>query len=260
MQQRYYRAFAEYMATRGFVVLTYEYRDALAQDPYILRKSSASLSVWGGQDQAAAARYLRESYPGYALVLLGHSTGGQIVGHSPLAGTAAVLLVGAGIGYWRLYRNPYRRWRRAMSVYVLGPLALAAYGYMPGFAMSSGPRGAAYARELMRYVRSPHFFCDENGAPLRPHHSELTCPIKQLMISDDEVSPPGTEMNLREFFPNALTQDEWLTPQRYGLAQLGHFGLFRRTMPRAAWQEIADWFERAAESRAPETGSSSASV
>jgi predicted alpha/beta hydrolase len=252
VQRRYYRAFAEYMARRGFVVLTYDYRDAFVVDPRMLRRSPASLSVWGSQDQAAATRQLRTSYPHHALALLGHSVGGQIVGHSPLAGTlSALLLVGAGHGYWRLYRDASRRWRRALSIYVLGPLALAAFGYMPGFAMGGGPRSAAYARELMRYARSPHFFCDAKGAAARPHHAELHCPVKQLTISDDEVAPPGTEIDLREFFPNARTEHEQLTPARYGLARLGHFGLFRRSMPHAAWQEIADWFASAAAARSP---------
>jgi predicted alpha/beta hydrolase len=246
--RRYYRPFADYLASRGFVVLTYDYRGAFPDEGSSVRDSPASLLTWGERDQAAVTRHLRQSYPECAIALLGHSMGGQIVGLSPAARElAAVVLVASGHGHWRRIRNAYRRWRRALYVYLLGPLALRAFGYMPAFVMGGGggPKAPEHARELLRFCRSPHFFCDEAGAPLRPYNAEIRVPLKHIVFSDDEVVAPGAELDAREFFPNAQNERECLEAARYGLMRIGHFGLFRRSMPESAWQDLAEWLQRA---------------
>jgi predicted alpha/beta hydrolase len=247
--RRYYRAFAGYLAARGFVVLTYDYRGAFPDETMSLRDSPASLLTWGTRDQAAVTRYLREKYPQHAIALLGHSMGGQIVGLSPAAGElATVVLVASGHGYWRRVRNAYRRWRRALYAYLLGPLALRLLGYMPAFVMGGGggPKAPGHARELLRFCRSPHFFCDERGAALRPHNGDIRVPLKHVLLADDEVVAPGAELDAREFFPNAQVETETLVAGRHGLARIGHFGFFRRSMPEPAWRALAEWIERAA--------------
>jgi predicted alpha/beta hydrolase len=245
-QRRFYRAFAEYLAGRGYVVLTYDYRGAFIESIDELRASQACMTVWGGNDQAAATRYLRATYPGHAIALLAHSMGGQFVGLSPAAGElAAVLLIAAGDGYWRRMPGFVERWRRALRMCVILPLAVRALGYLPASLGGGSAKSAVYARELIRFSRSPHYFCDESGAPLRPHHADVRVPLKLITISDDEVVRAGAELDPRELYPNARVELERVTPQRYGLERLGHFGLFRRSAPQAAWNDIAAWLERA---------------
>jgi predicted alpha/beta hydrolase len=231
-------------------VLTYDYRGAFPDEGTSLRDSPASLLAWGMRDQAAVTRHLRQAYPQHAIALLGHSMGGQIVGLSPAASElAAVMLVASGHGYWRRIRSLTRRWRRALYAYLLGPIMLRALGYMPGFVMGGGggPKAPAHARELLRFCRSPHFFCDESGGALRPHNGDIRVPLRHVLVADDEVVAPGSELDAREFFPNARVATETLVAERHGLARIGHFGLFRRSMPEAAWRELADWFALAAQ-------------
>jgi predicted alpha/beta hydrolase len=245
--RRYYAAFAGDMARRGFAVATYDYRDAFITDPEALRRSTSSMSVWGLHDQTAMIRQLRSMYPERALVVLGHSMGGQLLGLSPAAAeVSAALLIGTAQGYWLGYRSIRQRLVRARNIFFAWPLALRLQGYLPAaVTLGAGPRGPAYAREFLRFCRSPHFFCDERGAPFRPHNAELRCPLKYIVLADDEVVEPGAQLDVREYFPNAEIELQRLTPQQYGVARLGHLGLFRRSMQQtAAWADIAAWFER----------------
>jgi predicted alpha/beta hydrolase len=246
-RRQYYRGFAQHLASRGFAVVTYDYRDAFLDKPEDLRRSRAGLTTWGGMDQPAVTRFLRERYPDRKVVLMGHSVGGQLIGLSPAAGElSAVMLVASAHGYWRRFRHPYKQFRRALNAFVIGPVALRTVGYLPRFIAGGGRKSRAQGTELLRYIRSPHFFCDEHGRPLRPHNGEVRVPLRHLVISDDEVVIPGAELDVRDWFPKAASEIEHVTPARYGVRHIGHFGMFRRSMPAAFWDDIGDWFRRSA--------------
>lgn len=245
-RRQYYRGFAQYMASRGFAVVTYDYRDAFIETTAELRSSGAGLTTWGGIDQPAVTRYLQARYPERKVVLLGHSVGGQLIGLSPVAGElAAVMLVASAHGYWRRFRHPYKQFRRALNAFVIGPVALRTVGYLPSFIAGGRRKSKAQGRELLRYIRSPHFFCDEQGQPLRPHNAEVRAPLRHWVIADDEVVIPKAELDVREWFPNARCEIEHIGPARYGVKHIGHFGMFRRSMPTAFWDDIGAWFCRA---------------
>ena len=242
-RRQYYRGFAQYMATRGFAVVTYDYRDAFIETTAELRSSGAGLTTWGGIDQPSVTRFLRGRYPDRRLALLGHSVGGQLIGLSPAVGElSAVMLVASAHGYWRRFRHPYKQFRRALNAFVIGPVALRTVGYLPSFIAGGRRKSKAQGTELLRYIRSPHFFCDEQGRPLRPHNGEVVAPLRHVVVSDDEVVIPGAELDVREWFPNAASEIERITPGRYGVKHIGHFGMFRRSMPQGFWDEVGAWF------------------
>jgi predicted alpha/beta hydrolase len=245
--RRYYRPFAEFLAGQGFVVATYDYRAALLSDARAARAAPSSLLAWGGSDQPAVTHWLRRRYPDRAVALIGHSVGGQLIGLSPASRElAAVVIVASGHGYWRRIGDARKRWRRAFHLYVSGPLALAAFGYLPGFAVGGGvPKSAAHGREFLRFGRSPHYFCSEDGAALRPFNADIRAPLLQIMAEDDEVAAAGNELPVREYFPNARVEIERLRPEQFGLRGIGHFGFFRKSMPVEAWRGVAAWLEKA---------------
>ncbi len=84
--RKIYRGFAGYLAHRGCVVLTYDYRGIgdsrqMAIDGYVRPKSlvgfNASMADWAALDVTAAVRWMRERYESLPLGYIGHSFGGQ---------------------------------------------------------------------------------------------------------------------------------------------------------------------------------------
>ncbi|MFP5304791.1 MAG: hypothetical protein ACLGI7_03070 [Gammaproteobacteria bacterium] len=66
-------------------------------------------------------------------------------------------------------------------------------------------------------------------------------------IADDPFYAPQTAVEtLAAFYRNAEVVLQRIEPRQYGVAAIGHFGFFRSSMPRAAWEETADWLRAVA--------------
>ena len=61
--RKIYRGFAEYLAQRGFAVLTYDYRGIGGSRPASLRGFKARMRDWAAQDVAAAVDHARQTWP-----------------------------------------------------------------------------------------------------------------------------------------------------------------------------------------------------
>jgi len=240
--RQYYRSFCEYLAGRGFTALTYDYRgvgDSAGSDP-----NAQSVYAWGGKDQPAATEFLLARYPDKRLVLVAHSLGGQIVGLSPRASAyRCALLVAVAHGYWKLWPDAKTRWRMAINYYLVVPVSLALFGRVPRFSFGS-PLSPRIAGEMCRFGKNPRWLVDERSRPLRPFNAEVRVPLRHITLSDDEVVPPGADLDLEDFFPNAQRARELHPPSDYGVGKVGHFGFFRRSMPKAAWEDAARWLEQ----------------
>ena len=117
--QSYYRAFAEWLArARGFIVLTYDYRDFGASARGKAAKSRATMADWGLMDQPAALAALRHAAPGIPLWVIGHSLGGLMLGFQPeMAGVARVITVAAGMVQMGDHPWPFRAKAAAFLVW-----------------------------------------------------------------------------------------------------------------------------------------------
>lgn len=237
--RRYYALFAAFLATRGFVVLTYDYRGVGRP----VRGNPASLLAWGGLDQPAATAFLRTHFADRALAVVAHSMGGQLLGLSRHAGDIrAALLVCSGQGWWRAWPDARGRFRRWWVWRVVAPLAVPLFGYLPGWVRGRGANTAAgIARDTMRFSRSPHFFCTEDGRPLRPFNGDIRVPVRLVTFSDDQIVPPGAELSFPSYYPNAISRTDRLTPEQLGMVAIDHFGFFQKNMQRNAWADAADW-------------------
>jgi predicted alpha/beta hydrolase len=238
--RRYYRNFCEFLAERGFASLTYDYRgtgDSAGSDP-----NEQSFVDCGAKDAPGATRFLLERFAGQRLAVVAHSLGGQIIGLNPHAAAfRCVLIVAAAQGYWKLWPDAKTRLRLALSYYVTWPLSLALLGRIPVRALTGQALTPRLATEIMRFGRHPRWLVDEAGVPIRPHNAEVRVPLRHICFTDDEVVPPGAQLEIDEFFPNAKRRYELHPPSDYGVDQIKHFGFFRRSMPLAAWEDAAKW-------------------
>jgi predicted alpha/beta hydrolase len=237
----FYRAMATWLAARGCAVLTFDNRgvggsvlaDGAGRDDF-------AMSDWGRLDQAAASAALRGRFPAAPLVLVAHSKGAQLMGFNPLLGEArAAFTVASQYFGWthKDWPGRLRMWREALWRM---PVSLHRLGHYPLPAMFDLPPRAA--REMQRWYLSRHYFCDERGGRLRPHNHDLRAPLRHVVYTDDELIRRRQQAEgLLELYPNAAGTFEHADPMRHGVAAIGHFGFFRRSMPEAAWQDMFDW-------------------
>jgi predicted alpha/beta hydrolase len=238
--RQFYGAFAAHLAERGFTVLTYDYR-GVGGSP---APSHATTEQWGALDQAAMIDHLACWRPGAPIGLIGHSFGGQVLGLANNIGCVrAALLVCSQSGHWRHWPPGMRRLRMLALWWLFIPGLTALTGRFPGSWIGTADLPANIARSWARWGRSRHYVCDARGRLLRPHNQKVDFPIRWLSFADDAIAPLTAVEALQSYYPNADIERRHLAPRDLGSAAVGHFGFFRKSMPRAAWDDVAAWFE-----------------
>lgn len=246
--RRYYEAFAQYLAQRGFTVLTYDFRGIGDSRPSAAAKPPTMLR-WGVLDMPAAAEWIARNRPQHRHAVIGHSFGGQILGLSEHAARYdAAFFVAAQSGYWRNWPAAQRP-RLALIWHLYIPLLTALFGRLPGWAMggSALPRGVAL--QWARWCRTPHYLSGEDGRPLRPFYDRMRGPILNLSFADDPFGPREAVAAILGYYPLAPKEHRHRRPEELGVKAVGHFGFFRRSMPVSEWQAAADWITQAVAAR-----------
>lgn len=241
----FYRAFAEWLAGRGYAVLTYDYRGiggsrrGSARD---LRHEPASMRDWAVLDMSAAlaAAETRRAAASLPLLLVGHSFGGNCIAFARGVERAdAILGVGAQLGEPRLYPGVHR-WV-AGTFFRAVPALVRAAGHLPAWAL--GPGGHALPPQVARQwaawgLRRGWAYADP---AMQPHRAvaAVVSPVHLWSIEDDlTYAPPAAVDALAEQYRNAAVQRHHLHPRDLGLARLGHFGPFRRTPGVPLWEQL----------------------
>lgn len=244
--QRYYAAYARYLARQGFAVLTYDYRGIGQSRSREWQGEAPRMLHWGERDLAATLDWLHARYPGLPLLAVGHSGGGWLSG---LAANNHLLraqfTVASQNGYWRHWPARLQPvlaglWHLAM------PAATRTFGKLPA-ALMGAELPAGVARDWARWCRHPQFITDERGRPLRAHFQSWQGRLRLTALADDDFYAPQRAVRaLAPLYASAQTEVVVCEPRRYGVRAIGHFGYFRAHMPQALWQEGADWLRAAA--------------
>ncbi len=240
--QSYYRAFAEWLArARGFIVLTYDYRDFGASARGKAAKSRATMADWGLMDQPAALAALRHAAPGIPLWVIGHSLGGLMLGFQPeMAGVARVITVAAGMVQMGDHPWPFRA-KAAAFWYGHGPILVGLAGYLPrkwsGFGADL-PAGVYW--QWRRWCTAKGSFLRDVGHCLpMPDVQVVTAAMLFIAVADDEMMPPAAVWRLMSQHRMAFQRQRVLKPADHGLARIGHMGAFARRNA-VVWPAIID--------------------
>ena len=108
--QVFYTAFAQWLATQGFLVATFDFRGIGQSRHGNLRKVATDILDWARLDCAAMVDALSARVGGKPLFWVGHSLGGQILPFVPnRERVARMVTVATGSGYWRENTASLRR-------------------------------------------------------------------------------------------------------------------------------------------------------
>ena len=250
--RRIYRAFASYLAHRGFAVLTYDYRGIggsrlMAVEGYNQPRSlvgfNATMADWARLDAVAAVSWMRERYRNLPLGYIGHSFGGQALGL--LANNAEIsraLLVAAQAGYWKLMRSPERYRVFALLNFIGTPLTRL-LGYAPAWSGLGEDLPKGVFLQWAHWVNSPRYFFDDATLDGLSNFPNYKGAMRAICLSDDPwATRPAVELLCSGFAsikPEILT----VSPSDVGAAKLGHFGFFRAEHRDTLWRGAAEWLE-----------------
>lgn len=238
----FYERFARHLAGRGAAVLTHDMRGIGGSRPDDLAAMRMTYEDWGRLDMPAALEALIGEAPGLPVTHVGHSVGGHFAGFMPNhAKIKRHAFVAVGSGYWRKHPLSYNP-VELFFWWAYGPFSLARHGYIKGGGMWRGadlPRGVFLP--WRKWCHDPRYFGERLLTELQPNHfAEVTAPIRSWIFTDDPIANTRTGPDMLKVYPNAPSELVVRRPADYGVARVGHEGMFRRGME-PVWDEIADW-------------------
>ena len=239
--QRFYEAFATWLAQQGMAVLTFDWRGTAASAPPRLRGFAATISDWAEHDLPAAVDTLLARWPQAEHVYLGHSLGGQLFGWLPQPERfARVVTVASGNGHWRLNAPGVRR-KAPWLWWLLAPVSIALAGYFPGRRLGVvGDLPAGVMWQWRRWCLHPDYLGSE-GPALRARYAQVRVPMRVVLAEDDELVSPAGVHKLYALYAQAPVQFEPLQAAAFGLRRIGHFGVFQPAASAALWPRVAQW-------------------
>jgi predicted alpha/beta hydrolase len=243
VRQDYYAPFAQWLASQGWRVTTFDYRGSGDSGPNGsgLRGFKADLFDWT-HDYEAAIDHAHSALPESPLYLLGHSLGAQLPGmldnqHK----VSGMLSVAAGSGYWRenapqLKRIVFYFW------YVLVPVATRLFGYFPGRRLRKvGDLPTGVVMQWRKWCLTPGYSVGAEGEAVRKSYANAKFPVHAVSITDDELMTLRGTHTLIDLYVNAPSEVHRLAPADLGVRRLGHFGAFRIEHETRMWPRMAEW-------------------
>ncbi len=251
VKRQVYAPFARFLVSKGFSVLTFDYRgiggsrpqsfDGAGQaQPGPLRGFEARMQDWGTHDLDAALAWAVDNAKPRRLLVVAHSVGGQLLGladHADLVDAAA--FVGSQSGYWGHWPLATRA-GIGLLWFALIPGLSPLLGRFPSRRLGLGedlPRGVA--EQWARWGRDPDYLL-RGDAKRREQFAQLRLPLLMVSLDGDFYAPHAAVDALAGFYSGAKVERRRLprTPTT------GHFSVFRPGDPQL-WAELAKWLETA---------------
>jgi predicted alpha/beta hydrolase len=241
--QGFYRAFADYAASRGFETLTLDYRGIGLSAPASLRGFEMDYRDWAVQDTAAAVDWIATD-AAVPLFMMGHSYGGHGFGQLPNWNKVEGFYTFASGAGWAGWMPPLERVRVWLLWNLISPVIVQLKGYLAWKKLGMGenlPLGVYHQWKL--WCRFPHYFFDDpNMQHMKPMFAKITTPIVAANATDDLWALPAS----RDAFMSGYTGTRWegktIDPASLGLKAIGHMGYFKPSA-KQLWAEALDWFE-----------------
>lgn len=239
--QYFYAAFARHAARRGLRVLTYDYRGVGRSRPAHLGEVDYTLGQWAEQDYAAALRWLLRHHGEQPTHAVGHSFGGQVMGTiAEATQLSSAALVASAVGTSKHF-SARSRWTHTVMLRGVLPLAVAGFGYLPGFFGLGHDLPGGVARQWAHWCAAPDYYLSTH-----PHFASrldtFRVPTMVVSAQDDAWRAPRNEHWLFKRYEPALVRKVTVGPADVGGREVGHFGFFRESNA-ALWPRVLDFLD-----------------
>ncbi|WP_019995430.1 alpha/beta hydrolase family protein [Aureimonas ureilytica] len=240
---RYYHRYARFLASHGFVVLTYDYRGIGLSRPERLRRCGYRWRDWGQKDFEAALATMIQAHSALPLAVVGHSVGGFLPGLAKGASRIdRMLTVGAQYA-WHGDYAPARRRRLIWKWHVVMPALAVACGYFPGRRLGwleDLPKGVALEWACRRASFERNHPVAERERVLAGMEA-VRAPILAVVISDDELGTVAAVHRTLSYYEGADRTMVLLDPSDFGRDAVGHFALFHDRYADSFWLRSLEW-------------------
>jgi predicted alpha/beta hydrolase len=239
--RKMYRLFASYIASRGCVVVTYDYRGVGGSRPKSLVGFNAKMADWAEKDATSAVAWMRARYKTLPLSYIGHSFGGQALGllHNNDQ-IARALLIATPAGYWKLFSPPEKYRVYAFMNFIGKPIAHI-LGYVPG---EIGP-GEDLPKDVFlqwsKWVMSERYYFDDQSLTTLVNYPNYRRPLTALCIDDDPWGTQAAVELLCSGFQATSPEIVTIKVANTGAKSIGHFGFFRPDHRNTLWKKATDW-------------------
>lgn len=236
VRQRFYAAFARWLAERGYLVVTFDYLGMGRSRQMPLRQLKVDILDWARHDCTALLAAVDDAADGLPLFWIGHSVGAQILpfveGHERLT---RIVTIAAGSGYWR-ENSPQIRRKAWLLWHGLAPVLTAVAGYFPGDRIGAvGDLPAGVIRQWRRWCLHPEYLVGVEGDPMRQAFAAVQTPLTSLSFTDDEMMSARNTESLHGFYTGAPKSMHRIAPNEVGADRIGHFGFFRESFAETLW-------------------------
>lgn len=233
--RRIYSDYACFLSSRGFTVVTWDWRGIGGSRPQSLRGFHATMRDWGERDLTGVIEWAANNTPP-KITAVGHSFGGQCIGlASNRLRLERLVTIATQSGYWGLWPKP-ASYKYASLWYVLIPGLSRALGWFPSKWFGLGedlPLGVAL--EWAKWCRSNDYMGNYTG------HQSFKAPILALSFTDDPYAPAAAVDWIHERYGSTSKEIRHLTPKNLGIKRAGHFGFFKEGLMPGLWEETAKW-------------------
>jgi predicted alpha/beta hydrolase len=243
--QNFYSRFAEWLAARGYLAATFDYRGIGQSAPATLRGFEVDIRDWATQDCAAVIDFMKARAPELPLYWVGHSLGGQLIGLIPNRERIdRAITIATGSGYW--LENSWQTRRFVWWLwFVVVPLALRLVGYFPGKRLRKVgdlPRGVM--AQWRRWCLNREYVVGAEGENVRCAYASVRTPMLSLSFTDDEMMSEQGIRSLHRLYANAPIEYRRIAPGEVGAPRIGHFGFFRSQFEATLWPLVSQWLTR----------------
>ncbi len=244
VQQLFYAAFAEYLATQGYRVWTFDYQGIGESKQGAMRACKATISTWINADYEAVVMQAGKDMSDLPLYVLGHSLGGLITPFLPsIKSISGIINIAIGSGATRHIQS---RLQPVMPLlwHVLTPLLCPVFGYFPGSkigVVGDVPQHAMF--EWRRWCLNPEYLLDA-AAGARPAYAAIQCPVLNLFFTDDELLLVSGGRFMNEAYTGTEVEFRTIEPADVNTDRIGHFGFFKARQQEALWPVVTNWLEK----------------